>query len=101
MSVVKLNSDNFEQTVLKADGTVVVDFYADWCGPCKMQGPIVDKLAEERTDVVFGKINVDDEPSIAMEYGVMSIPTIMVVKAGEIVYKQAGLLQKKALESLL
>ena len=101
MSITMLNADNFEQEVLNVEGTVVVDFYADWCGPCKMQSPIVDALAAERADVKFCKINIDDEPSLAMQYGVMSIPTIMVVKNGETTYKEPGLLQKKALEALL
>ena len=99
--VVQLTSDNYEQEVMKAEGTVLVDFYADWCGPCKMQGPIVDELSEERTDVKFCKLNVDDAVAIAMELGISSIPTIMVVKNGEITFKQPGLMQKAQLEALL
>ncbi len=96
-----LTKDNYEQEVMKSEGTVLVDFYADWCGPCKMQGPIVEQLAEERTDVKFCKLNVDDAVAIAMELGISSIPTIMVVKNGEITYKQPGLMQKAQLEALL
>ena len=96
-----ITQDTYEQEVMKADGTVLVDFYADWCGPCKMQGPIVDMLSEERTDVKFCKLNVDDAPVVAMSLGIASIPTIMVVKNGEITFKQAGLMQKSELEALL
>ncbi len=99
--VKELNKDNYEQEVMKAKGTVLVDFYADWCGPCKMQGPIVEQLAEERKDVKFCKLNVDEAPAIAMELGISSIPTIMVVKNGEITFKEAGLMQKVQLEALL
>ena len=99
--VLELNKDNYEQEVMKAEGTVLVDFYADWCGPCKMQGPIVDQLSEERIDVKFCKLNVDDATPIAIELGISTIPTIMVVKNGEITYKQAGLMQKAQLEALL
>ena len=96
-----ITKDDYEQEVMKAEGTVLVDFYADWCGPCKMQGPIVEQLSEERTDVKFCKVNVDDAVAIAMELGITSIPTIMVVKNGEITYKQPGLMQKAQLEALL
>jgi thioredoxin 1 len=96
-----LTQDTYEQEVMKAEGTVLVDFYADWCGPCRMQGPIVEQLSNERTDVKFCKLNVDEAPAIAMELGISSIPTIMVVKNGEITYKQPGLMQKAQLEALL
>ena len=96
-----LNTDNYEQEVMKAEGTVLVDFYADWCGPCRMQGPIVEQLSEERPDVKFCKLNVDEAVAIAMELGITSIPTIMVVKNGQITFKEAGLLQKAQLEALL
>ena len=99
--VLQLTNDNYEQEVMKSEGTVLVDFYADWCGPCKMQGPIVEQLAEERTDVKFCKLNVDEVMPIAMELGITSIPTIMVVKNGEITYKEPGLMQKAQLEALL
>ena len=96
-----ITQDTYEQEVMKAEGTVLVDFYADWCGPCKMQGPIVDMLSEERSDVKFCKLNVDDAPAIAIQLGISSIPTIMVVKNGEITYKEPGLMQKAELEALL
>ena len=99
--VLQLTNDNYEQEVMKSEGTVLVDFYADWCGPCKMQGPIVEQLAEERADVKFCKLNVDEVMPVAMELGITSIPTIMVVKNGEITFKEAGLMQKAQLEALL
>ncbi len=101
MSITMLNADNFDQEVRQASGTILVDFYADWCGPCKMQSPIVDALAEEMEGVKFCKLNIDDDPQLAMEFGVMSIPTIMILKDGEITYKQPGLLQKKQIVELL
>lgn len=96
-----LTNDTYEQEVMKAEGTVLVDFYADWCGPCKMQAPIVEALSEERSDVKFCKLNVDDAVVIAMQLNITSIPTIMVVKNGEITYKQPGLLTKAQMEALL
>ena len=99
--VIKLTADTYENEVMKAAGTVLVDFYADWCGPCKMQGPIVDQLSEERSDVKFCKLNIDEAMPIAMQLGIMSIPTIMVIKNGEITFKEAGLMQKAQLEALL
>ena len=99
--VLQLNKDNYEQEVMKAEGTVLVDFYADWCGPCRMQGPIVEQLSEERQDVKCCKLNVDEATPIAIELGISTIPTLMVVKNGEITFKQAGLMQKAQLESLL
>jgi len=92
-----LTMENFEQEVLKAEGTVVVDFYADWCGPCQMQGPIIEQLAEERTDVKFCKLDTDAAAPIAIQYGVSAIPTILVVKDGVEVHKSAGLMMKNEL----
>ena len=99
--VYTFTTENFDAEVLKSDVPVFVDFYADWCGPCKMQGPIVEQLAEERTDVKFCKLNIDEAMQIAMSLGITSIPTIMVVKDGEITFKQAGLMQKAQLAALL
>ncbi len=81
MSVQKLNQNNFNNAI--ANGTALVDFYADWCGPCRMVSPIVDEIAEERNDITVGKVNVDDENALAMKYGVMSIPTLIVFKDGQ------------------
>ena len=81
MSVQKLNQNNFNNAI--ANGTALVDFYADWCGPCRIVSPIVDEIAEERSDITVGKVNVDDENALAMKYGVMSIPTLIVFKDGK------------------
>ena len=81
MSVQKLNQNKFNNAI--ANGTALVDFYADWCGPCRMVSPIVDEIAEERNDITVGKVNVDDENALAMKYGVMSIPTLIVFKDGQ------------------
>ena len=99
--IVKLTNENYEQEVLQAKGTVVVDFYADWCGPCQMQAPIIEELAAEKTDVKFCKLNTDEAVAVAIQNGISSIPTIMIVKAGQIVYKEAGLTSKAELEGLL
>ena len=102
MSILIFNNDNFESEVLKSDKKVLIDFYADWCGPCKMQSPIVDEIAEEQDGVVkVGKINVDDSPELAEKYGVMSIPTLIVIENGEIKKQFVGLTSKDMiLESL-
>ena len=85
MSVLKINSENYEQEVLKADKPVIIDFYADWCGPCRMMSPIIDEIAEEKVDSIkVGKVNVDENQDLAMEYGVMSIPTIVIIKNGNL-----------------
>lgn len=81
MSVQKLNQNTFNNAI--ANGTALVDFYADWCGPCRMVSPIVDEIAEERSDITVGKVNVDDENALSMKYGVMSIPTLIVFKDGQ------------------
>ena len=95
MKVVKLTEKNFEKEVLKAKETVIVDFYADWCGPCKMQSPILDEIAEERANVKVCKINVDEEPEITENYNIMSIPTMMVFKNGDKTKEFVGLTPKE------
>ena len=82
MSVLKLNSNNFEEEVINSNTKVLVDFYADWCGPCKMMSPVIDEIAEENSNVKVGKVNVDDNQELAMKYNIMSIPTIMVFENG-------------------
>lgn len=79
----KINETNFENEILNSNGTALVDFYADWCGPCKMIAPIVAEIAEEREDVTVGKINVDENNALAIRYGVSSIPTLIVFKNGK------------------
>ncbi len=98
----KFTTDNFEAEVLKADKPVLVDFYADWCGPCKMMAPAVESLAEEMAGVaVVGKLNVDDNQEIAIQYQVMSIPTLIVFKDGKAVKKMVGVQPKEELERIL
>ena len=82
MSVLALNENNFEEEVLKSNNKVLVDFYADWCGPCKMMSPIIDEIAEEMQGVKVGKVNVDNNQELAIKYDVMSIPTIIVFEKG-------------------
>ncbi|MCI8713811.1 MAG: thioredoxin [Ruminococcus sp.] len=101
MSIVKLTTENFEQEVLQSDRTVLVDFYADWCGPCKMMSPVIDEIAAERADVKVGKLNIDEEMEVAQKYGVMSIPTFIVFKNGEAVQKDMGAKPKAAVLEML
>ena len=95
MSVQKLNQNNFNNAI--ANGTALVDFYADWCGPCRMVSPIVDEIAEERSDITVGKVNVDDENALAMKYGVMSVPTLIVFKDGQEKTRIVGARSKAAI----
>lgn len=95
----KFTDDNFDAEVIKAEGLVLVDFYADWCGPCQMIAPIIEELAEAHTDVKIGKLNIDEAQSIAQKYGVMSIPTLLFFKGGEVVEQVVGMQQKEALEA--
>ena len=101
MAVIQLTSDNFENEVLNSDKPVLVDFYADWCGPCKMMAPVVEQIAEENDDIKVGKINVDDEQDLAAKYGVMSIPTIGFFKDGDIVEKSVGAKPKSELLKMI
>ena len=100
MAVVKLTTENFDQEVLQAGQTVLVDFYADWCGPCKMMGPVVEELAGEETGVKVCKINIDEEMAVAQKYGVMSIPTFIAFKNGEVAGKQIGAVPKSKLQEM-
>lgn len=101
MAVTILTNDNFSEEVLQSDRPVLVDFWAPWCGPCRMVGPLVDEIADETTDVKVGKINIDEQPELAARYGVMSIPTLMVFSAGEIKEKAVGARPKAAILKLL
>ncbi len=95
MSALKITSKNFEEEVLKAEGPVIIDFYADWCGPCKMMSPIIDNIAEEVNNAKVGKINVDEAQDLAAMYNVMSIPTIIIFKDGKPYKKFVGVTSKE------
>ena len=101
MSVLKITNANFEAEVLNSDKPVLLDFWASWCGPCRMIAPVIDKLAEERLDVKFGKINVDEEPQLAAKFGVVSIPTLVVMDGGAIVNMAVGARPKEMILEML
>lgn len=101
MAVVKLTKDNFEAEALKAEGKVLIDFWAPWCGPCRMMGPVIDEIAEEVSGIKVGKVNVDEEPELAMKYGVMSIPMLIVLENGQVVNKSLGAVPKENVLSLI
>ena len=94
---IEITTDNFEEVVLKNEKPVLVDFWASWCGPCKMLAPVVEEFAEQQTNVVVGKIDVDQHPLLASKYGIMTIPTLMLFKDGEMVNKSIGVIPKDAL----
>lgn len=96
-----ITSENFRSEVLDFKGTVLLDFWAGWCGPCRAMAPVVDKLAEEHPEVRFGKVNVDEEGELASQFGIFSIPTFLVVKDGKVQAQTAGARPKEALETLL
>lgn len=101
MSVIHVTKDTFQQEVLGSEKPVLVDFWATWCGPCKMIGPIVDEIAESRQDIKVCKIDVDNEPELAMQFRVMSIPTLLVFKNGEVTGQSVGLRSKEQIEAML
>ena len=101
MAVVKLTTETFDQEVLQAGQTVLVDFYADWCGPCKMMAPVVEELAGAEPGGKVCKINIEDAMAIAQRYGVMSIPTFIAFKNGEVAGKQVGAMPKSRLQELV
>ena len=101
MAVLTVTKNNFEELVLKAEGTVLLDFWAGWCGPCRMMGPVVEEIAESHPEVRVGKVNVDEEIELAQQFNVLSIPTFIVFKKGEAVSRTAGVRPKASLEELL
>ena len=100
MSVIDVKTADFEAEVLKSDKTVLVDFWAVWCGPCRMLSPVVDQVAEENPNIKVCKVNVDEEQQLAVKYGVMSIPTLLVFKGGELVNQSVGVIPREEVLNL-
>ena len=101
MAVITITKDNFEEKVINAQGKVLLDFWATWCGPCRMVAPIVEEIAAENPDLTVGKINVDEEMELAVKFGIVSIPTLIVMEKGEMVNKAIGYAPKAELLKLL
>ena len=101
MSAINVNKNNFDQEILNSDKPVLLDFWVSWCGPCRMVSPIVDEIAAERSDIKVGKINVDEQPELAAQFGVMSIPTLVVMKSGRIVNQAVGARPKAQILAML
>ena len=101
MPVVRINKDNFQSEVTDSKNAVLLDFYADWCGPCRMVSPIVDEIAEERADIKVGKINVDEEGELTEKFDIVSIPSLVVMKDGKIVNQAVGALPKEQILAML
>ena len=101
MSAVNINKNNFQEEVMESGKPVLLDFWAPWCGPCRRVVPIVEEIAEERSDIKVGKINVDEQPELASRFGVMSIPTLMVIQDGKILKQALGARPKQAILAML
>ena len=101
MSVMNITSENFEQEIMGSDRPVLLDFWASWCGPCRMVSPIVDEIAEDHPEIRVGKINVDEQPELAKQFGIMSIPTLMVFKDGKLVNQAMGARPKNQILAML
>lgn len=101
MKAININRENFRQEVLESEKKVLLDFWAPWCGPCRMVVPMVEQIAEERPDIVVGKINVDENPDLAAEFGIVSIPTLVVMEGGRIVNQAVGARTKQGILDLL
>ena len=101
MSVIEITKENFQSEVLNSDKPTLLDFWASWCGPCRMFSPIVDEISEERSDIKVGKINVDEQTELAARFGIMSIPTLVVLKNGKIVNQAVGARPKAQILSML
>ena len=101
MSAIDINKNNFHEEVMNSDKPVLLDFWAPWCGPCQMIGPIVEEIAQEREDITVGKINVDEEMELAVQFGVTSIPMLLVMEGGQVVNKAIGYRPKADIEKLL
>jgi len=101
MSAININKNNFQREVMDSDQPVLLDFWAPWCGPCRMVAPIVEEIARERIDIKVGKVNVDEQPELASRFGVISIPTLVVMKNGKIVNQAIGVRPKNAILGML
>ena len=101
MAVVNITTDNFEEEVINSDRKVLIDFWASWCGPCQMIGPVIEKVADEKEDIKVVKINVDEQGELAAKYKVMSIPTLIVLDKGKIINQSVGLISKSEIEELI
>lgn len=101
MSVLTITKDNFDAEVMKSDKPVLLDFWAEWCGPCRQLSPVVDELADERGDIKVGKVNVDEQPELAQRFSVMSIPTLALIKNGEVAATSVGVRPKAAIVEML
>ncbi len=100
-AVKEFNDENFDSDVLQADGAVLVDFWAPWCGPCRQIAPMIDELASENPNATIGKVNIDDNPGVAQRFGINSIPTLLVFKGGEVTESFVGVRPKSALQEAL
>ena len=101
MSAININKNNFQNEIMDSEKTVLLDFWAPWCAPCRMMVPIIEEIAGERPDIKVGKINVDEQPELASKFGIMSIPTLVVMKNGKIVQQVSGARPKKAILEML
>ena len=101
MAVINLNEKNFEEEVLKSDKPVLIDFWASWCGPCRMMAPVIDNIAEEVSNVKVCKVNIDEEQNLAVKYNVMSIPTFIVIKNGEEAARSVGVQDKSEILNMV
>lgn len=101
MSVLNITDTNFASEVLSSEQPVLIDFWASWCGPCRMLSPVIDKIADEVSDIKIGKVNVDEQPELARQFGVMSIPTLVVMKNGQVTQQSVGVQPKEAILSMI
>ena len=101
MSAITVTNENFQDVVMNSDKPVLLDFWAPWCGPCRMVSPIIDEIAGERSDITVGKVNVDEQVALAQQFRVMTIPTLMVIKNGQVVHQSAGARPKAQILELL